>query len=100
LWPDIEFWCRLFYLKAQTADGSLRACGSASIYSRQGTPFPKIPTVDSVKKWQQSFFYVRNSNPAFDWMNLPEYDPAPPAARKNWGTNYRPADPEAEVNAL
>jgi hypothetical protein len=100
LWPDIEFWCRLFYLKAQTADGSLRACGSASIYSRQGTPFPKIPTVDSVKKWQQSFFYVSNANPAFDWMNLPEYDPAPPAARKNWGTNYRPADPEAEVNAL
>jgi hypothetical protein len=23
LWPDVEFWCRLFYLKAQVADGSL-----------------------------------------------------------------------------
>ncbi|KAK1617356.1 hypothetical protein QYE76_022873 [Lolium multiflorum] len=55
---------------------------------------------DSVKKWQQSFFYVKNTNPAFDWVNLPAYDPAPPTARKNWGNNFRPADPEAEVNVL
>jgi hypothetical protein len=49
LWPDVEFWSRLFYIKAQTTDGHLRTCGAASIYSRTGTPFPRIPTVDSVK---------------------------------------------------
>ncbi|KAK1682412.1 hypothetical protein QYE76_043260 [Lolium multiflorum] len=85
---------------AQTADGNLRSCGAASIYSRQNTPFPKIPTADSVKKWQQSFFYVKSANAGFDWVNLPEFDPAPPTARKNWGNNFRPADPEAEVNLL
>ncbi|KAK1600928.1 hypothetical protein QYE76_007979 [Lolium multiflorum] len=100
LWPDVDFWSRLFYLKTQTTDGQMRAYGAASIYSRTGTPFPKIPTVDSVKKWQMSFFYVRNDNPAFDRINLPEYNPAPPVGRLNWGHNAKSADPEAEVNLL
>ncbi|KAK1628388.1 hypothetical protein QYE76_002703 [Lolium multiflorum] len=100
LWPDVEFWSRLFYLKAQTADGHLRVCGAASIYSCMSTPFPRIPTVDSVKKWQMSFFYVKSANSGFDWVNLPEYNPEPPTAQQHWGTNYKPADPEAEVNLL
>jgi hypothetical protein len=83
LWPDVEFWCRWFYLKAQTTDGHLRACGAASIYSCTSTPFPKIPTVDSVKKWQTLFFYVKNANPGFNWVNLPDYNPDPPTARLN-----------------
>jgi hypothetical protein len=56
--------------------------------------------VDSVKKWRTSFFYVKNTNPGFDWVNLPEYNPDPPAARLNWGSNFKPADPEVEVNML
>jgi hypothetical protein len=50
LWPDMNFCSRLFFIKAQTTDGQLRACGAALLYSRPRTPFPKIPTVDSVKK--------------------------------------------------
>ncbi|KAK1645354.1 hypothetical protein QYE76_063159 [Lolium multiflorum] len=88
LWPDVEFWSRLFYIKAQTTDG-LRACGAASIYSRSGTSFPRIPAVDSVKNWQMSFLYVRNADPAVDRLNLPEYNPAPPVGRINWGWTRR-----------
>ncbi|KAK1677557.1 hypothetical protein QYE76_038405 [Lolium multiflorum] len=97
LWPEIDFWSRLFYIKAQTTDGHLRTCGAVSIYSRPGTPFPKIPTVDSVKNWQMLFFYVRNENPGFDRINLPEYNPAPPVGRINWGYNARTTDPDAEL---
>ncbi|KAK1604334.1 hypothetical protein QYE76_028007 [Lolium multiflorum] len=100
LWPDIDFWSRLFFIKAQTTDGHQRTCGAASIYSQPGTPFPKIPTVDSVKNWQMSFFYVRNENPGFDRINLPEYNPAPPVGRINWGYNARTTDPDAEVSQL
>ncbi|KAK1695841.1 hypothetical protein QYE76_012538 [Lolium multiflorum] len=100
LWPDVEFWSRLFYLKSQMTEGRLRTCGAASIYPRAGSLFPKIPTVDSVKNWQMSFFYVKNANPAFDWINLPEYNPAPPTTRLNWGHNAKSADPDAEVNLL
>ncbi|KAK1610708.1 hypothetical protein QYE76_034381 [Lolium multiflorum] len=100
LWPDIDFWSRLFYLKAQTTDGRLRTCGAASIYTRPGTPFPKIPTVDSVKNWQMSFFYVRNVGQLVDRINLPEFNPAPPVGRINWSYNARTTDPDAEVNQL
>ncbi|KAK1632160.1 hypothetical protein QYE76_006475 [Lolium multiflorum] len=100
LWPDVEFWSRLFYIKAQTTEGRLRTCGAASIYPRTGTSFPRIPTVDSVKNWQMSFFYVRNESPAFDRLNLPEYNPAPPVGRLNWGHNAKSSDPDAEVNLL
>jgi hypothetical protein len=100
LWPDVEFWSRLFYIKAQTTEGRLRTCGAASIYPRTGTSFPRIPTVDSVKNWQMSFFYVRNESPAFDRLNLPEYNPAPPVGRINWGYNPKSSDPDAEVNLL
>ncbi|KAK1649164.1 hypothetical protein QYE76_066969 [Lolium multiflorum] len=47
-----------------------------------------------------SFFYVRNANPAFDWINLPEFNPAPPTSRLNWGHNAKSADQNAEVNLL
>ncbi|KAK1610716.1 hypothetical protein QYE76_034389 [Lolium multiflorum] len=100
LWPDIDFWSRLFYLKTQTTEGRLRACGAASIYTRPGTPFPKIPTVDSVKNWQMSFFYVRNEGQLVDRINLPEFNPVPPVGRINWSYNARTADPDAEVNQL
>ncbi|KAK1646644.1 hypothetical protein QYE76_064449 [Lolium multiflorum] len=100
LWPDVDFWSRLFYLKSQMTEGRLRTCGAASIYPRAGSLFPKIPTVDSVKNWQMSFFYVKNANPAFDRINLPEYNPAPPTTRLNWGHNAKSACPDAEVNLL
>ncbi|KAK1650569.1 hypothetical protein QYE76_068374 [Lolium multiflorum] len=100
LWPDVDFWGRLFYLKSQMTEGRLRTCGCASIYPRAGSLFPKIPTVDSVKNWQMTFFYVKNANPAFDRINLPEYNPAPPTTRLNWGHNPKSADPDAEVNLL
>jgi hypothetical protein len=95
----VDFWSRLFYIKAQTTDGQLHACGAASLYPRPQTPFPKIPTVDLVKKWQSSFFYVKNEDPAVDRLNLPEFTLAQPT-RLNWGYSYKPADPEAEVNQL
>ncbi|KAK1670227.1 hypothetical protein QYE76_058386 [Lolium multiflorum] len=73
LWPDVEFWSRLFYIKAQTTEGRLRTCGAASLYPR---------------------------TPAFDRLNLPEYNPPPPVSRLNWGHNPKSAGPDAEVNLL
>jgi hypothetical protein len=99
LWPNVDFWSRLFFIKAHTAEGQLRACGVASLYPCTQTPFPKIPTVDSVKKWQMTFFYVRNENPTVDRLNLPLFSLAPPT-KMNWGFCHRLTDPAAEVNLL
>lgn len=32
-----------------------------------------MPLEDSAKKWQKSFFYVRNVKPVVDFINLPPF---------------------------
>ena len=44
-------------------------------------PFPVITLIQSVKKWQKSYFYVRNIAPRGDYINLPAYVAGPPAGR-------------------
>jgi hypothetical protein len=36
-------------------------CGAATIMSPKGSDFPKIELLESCKKWQKSFFYVKNT---------------------------------------
>ena len=36
--------------------------------------FPTVKLPQSVKMWQQSYFYVENVDPAVDFINLPAYE--------------------------
>jgi len=76
IWPFVDLWAKLFYLRPQVSGSTMSAFGAASIYLRPAGGFPKILTVDSAKKWQKTFFYVKNVNPAEDKLNLP-YFPTP-----------------------
>jgi hypothetical protein len=53
-----------------------------------------------VKKWQTTFFYVKNVDPARDLINLPAFSLAAPTGKQNWGHQPRTNDPAAEVNRL
>ena len=53
----------------------------ASRRSGADNPFPITPLIQSVKKWQKSYFYVRNIAPRGDYVNLPAYVAGPPAGR-------------------
>ena len=44
---------------------------SASRRSGADNPFPVITLIQSVKKWQKSYFYVRSIAPWGDYLNLP-----------------------------
>jgi hypothetical protein len=57
-------------------------CGAATIMSQKGSKFPKIELLESVKKWQKSFFYVNNWTKE-DRINLPPFDNTPPIEMKN-----------------
>jgi hypothetical protein len=72
-------------------------CGAATIMSRKGSDFPKIELLESCKKWQKSFFYVKNTT-AVDLLNLPPYVGEPPVGMKNW--TYYPKNTVGPVNAL
>jgi hypothetical protein len=72
-------------------------CGAATIMSRKGSDFPKIELLESCKKWQKSFFYMKN-NTDVDLLNLPPYVDEPPFEMKNW--TYNPKNTVGLVNAL
>ena len=60
--------------------------------------FPVINLSQSVKLWQQSYFYVENVDPAADFLNLPPYEAGPPVGpRVNW--HYKPKPVPAEMAA-
>ena len=44
--------------------------------------FPVITLIQSVKRWQKSYFYVKNVAPQGDYVNLPAYVAGPPAGRR------------------
>ena len=82
IWTCLEIFIMLFYLRTQTTDGKLHECGCISIYMKNSV-LPKIHLPDSVKKWQGSYFYVRNLTEV-DRIGLSAFSNAP-LADKSWG---------------
>ena len=57
-------------------------------------PFPVITLIQSVKRWQKSYFYVKNVAPQGDYVNLPAYIAGPPAGRRpQWSYRARTLSP-------
>ena len=58
-------------------------CGAFIAMRRSGenNPFLSIPLIQSVKIWQNSYFYVKNVSAEGDWVNLPAYVAGPLAGR-------------------
>jgi hypothetical protein len=78
-------------------DRPMTQCGAATIMSRKGSDFPKVELLESCKKWQKSFFYVKNTTDV-DLLNLPPFMDEQPLAMKNW--TYNPKTTMMPVNAL
>jgi hypothetical protein len=72
-------------------------CGAATIMPRKGSNFPKIELLESCKKWQITFFYVKNTTDE-DLISLSEYVDIPPTEMKNW--TYNPRSLVETVNDL
>jgi hypothetical protein len=56
-----------------------------------------VELLESCKKWQKSFFYVKNTTDV-DLLNLPPFVDEPPLAMKNW--SYNPKNSVMPVKAL
>ena len=65
------------------------SCGSVSISPRTYSVLPRIQGLETVKKWQRSFFYVKSAE-GHDALNLPEFRLPPPVAESNF--KYTPAE--------
>jgi hypothetical protein len=78
IWPNVELFRRLIYFKTQTAETVPVICGTASFYAHKTADFPGIKGKESCKKWQRSFFYVRNLKEGADHINLPPFEASGP----------------------
>ncbi|KAK1692120.1 hypothetical protein QYE76_008817 [Lolium multiflorum] len=103
LWPTTETFARFYNLRINSIqDPNLPLpkpvvqCGACIITPRQKSPYYKLTGLESCRKWQQTFFYVKNSGPV-DLINLPAYVPGEPA-RTNW--QYNPKDNHEETNRI
>jgi hypothetical protein len=63
-------------------DRPMTQCGAATIRSQKGSDSPKVELLESCKKWQKSFFYVKNTTDD-DLLNLPPFVDEPPLAMKD-----------------
>ena len=105
LWPTVEAWSKYFHFRKQVipnpanpdAAREMTQCGAATIVPRRGSIFPRIQGLESCRKWQRSFFYVKNTTKV-DMINLPRFSIGPPTAQLNWG--YNPTDKDLVVNHI
>ena len=99
--PTIELWGAFFYGKLGTSAKETAAeCGGFVAVRRPAkrNAFPIIKLAQSVKMWQQSYFYVKNVDPAADFLNLPAYKAGPPTgARISW--KYKPKSMSGDAAA-
>ena len=67
--PTIELWGEFFSSKLGTHIAGVPAqCGAFIAMRRPAddNPFPVITLIQSVKRWQKSYFYVKNVAPQGD----------------------------------
>ena len=64
----------------------MTATGAASISPRKQSIFPRVLGLESCRKWQRTFFYVKSAA-APELINLPPFSLAPPTEQQNWGFN-------------
>jgi hypothetical protein len=86
-WPNVELFRRLIYFKTQTADSIPMVCGAASFYVRKTASFPGLKGKESCKKWQRSFFYVKNLKRGSDYINLLPFDASGSGERDSWSAS-------------
>jgi hypothetical protein len=85
LWPTTETFARFYNLQINSIQDPqlplpkpVVECGACIITPRQKSPYYKLTGLESCRKWQQTFFYVKNLGP-IDFINLPAYVPGAPA---------------------
>jgi hypothetical protein len=65
-----------------------------SFYAHKTAGFPGLKGKESCKKWQCSFFYVKNLKKGVDNINLPPFDASGPGERDSWSASLPNPGPD------
>ena len=108
--PSLGLWTRLFHFRSQVVisgtmlpnpkgadlppipEKVMVECGATTIYTNAKTGYPNPKPLQSVKKWQRTFFYVRTLDNEANYHNLPKFLLDPPFHKVNWGVKIGHSD--------
>ena len=75
--PHFVLWLKVFNLKPKVVDGQHADCGGAMVSKLLNVIWPKGAFVETVKVWQQEWFYITEPRDT-KWAAAPEFRSGPP----------------------
>ena len=81
--PHFGLWLKVFNVKPKVADEQHADCGEAMVSKLPNTVWPKGAIVETVKMWQQEWFYITESRNA-NWAAAPDFRSGPPTRLTSW----------------
>ena len=70
--PHFRLWLKIFNVKPKVVGGQHAECGGAMVSKMPNVTWPKGTFVETVKGWQQQWFYVTEPRDA-TWAAAPEF---------------------------
>ena len=81
--PHFGLWLKVFNVKPKVVDGQHADCGGAMVSKVPNVTWPKGAFMETVKIWQQEWFYITEPRGA-TWAATPEFRSGPPMRLASW----------------
>ena len=81
--PHFRLWLKIFNMMPKVVDGQHAECGGAMVNKLPNVTLPKVTFVETVKGWQQQWFYVTEPRDA-TWAAAPEFQSDAPMWLTSW----------------
>ena len=83
--PHFSMWLKVFNMKPKVVDGQHADCCEAMVSKLPNTTWPKGAFMETVKIWQQEWFYITEPR-CTKWAAIPESRSVPPMRLIFWTT--------------
>ena len=97
--PHFGLWLKVFNLKPKMVDGQHADCGGAMVSKLPNSIWSKGAFVETVKVWQQEWFYITEPRGA-RWAATPEFRSGHPMRLASWTNKGLVWGSTAEVMTL
>ena len=92
--PHFGLWLKIFNVKPKVVSGENAECGGAMVSKMPKAVWPKGAFNDSIKEWQQQWFYIIEPC-GTKWAAAPEFRSGAPMRLTSWpkkGLNWSSSD--------
>lgn len=97
--PHFGLWLKVGNLKPKVVDGQHADCGRPMVSKLPNATWPKAAFIETVKVWQQEWFYLIEPRRA-NWVAIPEFRSGPPTRLTSWTTKGLDWGSQTEVKML